>query len=122
MEIWVFLAKKITQKPASQYHPGTLLAVLVRYYITKSKSAFSMILKTFNNIVTKLKKNSMEFSTVYLPDAFRSITAKATGLILSLFDVASSGYVPFGIPFPLPMYTSEHLIPNSVLILGYRLN
>ena len=30
MEIWVFLAKQFTQKPASQLHPGTL-AVLVRY-------------------------------------------------------------------------------------------
>ena len=24
MEFWDFLAKTITQKPASQYHPGTL--------------------------------------------------------------------------------------------------
>ena len=30
MEIWVFVAKIITQKPASQYHPDAL-AVLVRY-------------------------------------------------------------------------------------------
>ena len=30
MEIQVFLAKEISQKPASQYHPGAL-AVLVKY-------------------------------------------------------------------------------------------
>ena len=30
MENWVFVAKKFTQKPASQHYPGTL-AVLVRY-------------------------------------------------------------------------------------------
>ena len=30
IEIWVFLAKKLPQKPASQYYPGAL-AVLVRY-------------------------------------------------------------------------------------------
>ena len=30
MDIWVFLAKEFTQKPASQLHPGTLTA-LVRY-------------------------------------------------------------------------------------------
>ena len=24
MEVWVFLAKNITKKPASQYHPGAL--------------------------------------------------------------------------------------------------
>ena len=30
MEIWVFLAKKFTQQPTAQLHPGTL-AVLVRY-------------------------------------------------------------------------------------------
>jgi len=31
-------------------------------------------------------------------DQRNSITAKATGLILSLFDVASAQEVPFGIP------------------------
>ena len=30
IKVWVFLAKKITQKPVLQYHPGAL-AVLVRY-------------------------------------------------------------------------------------------
>ena len=31
-------------------------------------------------------------------DKCNSITAKATGLILSLFNVASAEYLPFGIP------------------------
>ena len=31
-------------------------------------------------------------------DKHNLITAKATGLIFSLFDVASAGHVPFGIP------------------------
>ena len=31
-------------------------------------------------------------------DKCNLITAKATGLIFSLFDIASAGYMPFGIP------------------------
>ena len=31
-------------------------------------------------------------------DKHNSIMAKTTGLIFSLFDVASAGHVPFGIP------------------------
>ena len=31
-------------------------------------------------------------------DAFRLITAKATGLIFSLFDITSAGHMPYGIP------------------------
>ena len=45
----------------------------------------------------------MEFSTDWVSklmpsDKRNSITAKATGLIFSLFDVASARQVPFGIP------------------------
>ena len=31
-------------------------------------------------------------------DKYNSITAKAMGLIFSLFDVTSAGHMPFGIP------------------------
>ena len=110
METWVFLAK-ITQKPASQLHHGTL-AVFVRY--NQAQKSLQYNPKSFQYIVTKLfkKNHSMEFSTACLP-AFLSaclpvclmpsgkhnlITAKAMGLIFSLFDVTSSQDVPFGIP------------------------
>ena len=52
MEIWVFLAKNITHKLASQYHPGAL-AVLVRY--KQAKSAFSTTLNASNRLLQFLK-------------------------------------------------------------------
>ena len=62
MEIWVFLAKQFTQKPASQLHPGTL-AVLVRYNQAQKCLQYDPI-KASNKKLQNLKKNySMEFST-----------------------------------------------------------
>ena len=102
MEIWVFLAKQITQKPASQYHPGILAG------ITKPKSAFSRILKASNKLLQNLKKiiqwnflltNCLPASPpARLPSGkHNSIMAKTVGLIFSLFDIASSRDVLFGI-------------------------
>ena len=49
MEVWAFLAKIITQNPASQYLPGTL-AVLVRY-----NQALSTTINASNSLL-QLKK------------------------------------------------------------------
>jgi len=75
MEVWSFLPKRITQKPASHFHYNSL-AVLVRH-----NQAQKCLHITF-------QKLSMEL----LP------SAKAMGLISSLFDIASSQNVPFHQP------------------------
>ena len=59
MEVWVFLAKIIAQKPASQFHPGTL-AVLIRY----NQAPKVPTLNASNRLLQNFKRNySMEFST-----------------------------------------------------------
>ena len=101
MKIWAFLAKHITLQPASQWFHGTL-AVLVRY--NQAQKCLQYDLKHSQNIATKLLK--IIFSGIFywltdclMPpsDKHNSITAKATGLIFSLFNIASARQVPFDI-------------------------
>jgi len=59
---------------------------------TKPKKAFRFVLNAFKKL---LKNYLMEFSTACLPvrlpsDSRNSKVAKATGLIFSLFDIASA--------------------------------
>ena len=100
MEIWVFLAKNITQKPALQLHPGTL-AVLVRYNQAQKclqydpKSFQYKLLQFFFKFIPW---NFLLITCLMLSGKRKSITARAMGLSFSLFSIASSQDVPFGIP------------------------
>ena len=58
-----FSGQKITQKPASQYHPDTL-AVLYWLGITKPKSAFSTTLNASNRLL-QFKKNVIRNENFY---------------------------------------------------------
>ena len=53
-------------------------------------------------------------------DKRSSMTAKATGIILSLFDVASSGHVSFGIPQYIQC-TYHGLLPLSSFVYHFFL-
>ena len=75
---------------------------------TKPKSAFSTILKASNKLFKKIFNGIFYCLLACLPACLPAclmppgkrnpITAKTMGLIFSLFDVASSRDVPFGIP------------------------
>ena len=86
MEIWVFLAKHIRQKPASEYHPGTL-AVLVK--CNEAKKCLRYDPKYLHKIVMKFLKQWNFLLTTCSPahppaclmpsGKCNLITAKATG-------------------------------------------
>ena len=62
MEVWVFLAKNVTQKLASQYVPG----IVYRYKQTQKKIPLPEV-HPIGCYEIFLKKYSVEFSTDCLP-------------------------------------------------------
>ena len=88
---------------AKKIHPKTSFLAPWQYWlgITKPKSAFSTILKASNKLLQNLKKiiqwNFLLTNCLIPSGKCNLITAKAMGMIFSLFDVASSRDVPFGI-------------------------
>ena len=103
--------------PKNQLHNSILAPWQYWLGITKSKSAFSTILNASNEVLQSLRNilfNGIFYCLPCLPlpaclpacpaclplpsGKCNSITAKVMGLNFSLFDIASSRDVPFGIP------------------------